>query len=113
MLAELAVVGTKRCVKVGIDVEFADDLAVRKDGHDDFGLGFERARKIAGVGADVINDNGFAARGCRAADSLIQRDARVGRHGALKRTEEQDVVVAFVFEHVKTDPIIAREFLVE
>ena len=61
MLAELAVVGTKRCVKVGIDVEFADDLAVRKDGHDDFGLGFERTGQIARVGANVVDDDGFAA----------------------------------------------------
>jgi hypothetical protein len=41
MFAELAIVGAESSEEVGVDVKFADDLAVSKDGHNDFGFGFE------------------------------------------------------------------------
>ena len=109
MFAELPVVGSEGGEEVGINVEFADDLAVAKDGNNDFRFGLQRAGKIARVGIHVVNDNGSTARSRGATDSLIQGDAGVGRHGALERAENEDVAVGFPLEHVKTNPIVASE----
>ena len=43
----------------------------------------------------------------------MERDARVGSHGAFEGAENEDVMVAFFFEHVKADPIVASEFFVK
>jgi hypothetical protein len=112
VFAEFAVVGAEGCVEVGVDVEFADYFAADEDGDDDFGFGFEGAGEIAGVGVDVVNDDGFAAGGSGAANALVEGYAGVGRHGALKGTEDERVA-CFPFEHVEADPIVAGEFFVE
>ena len=96
VFAEFAVVGAEGGEEVGVDVEFADDFAANEDGDDDFGFGFERAGEIAGVGVDVVDDDGFAAGGRGAADALIERDAGVGRHGAFEGAEDKRVA-AFSF----------------
>jgi hypothetical protein len=112
VFAEFAVVGAEGGEEVGVDVEFADDFAADEDGDDDFGFGFERAGEIAGVGVDVVDDDGFAA-GCRgAADALVEGDAGVGRHGAFERAEDERVA-SFPFEHVEADPVVAGELFVE
>ena len=113
VLAELAVVRTERGEEGGIDVEFADDFAVSEDRDDDFGLGFERTGQIAGIGVDVVDDDGFPAGSGSTANTLVERDAGVGRHGALERAENQNVLATFLFEHIKADPIVAGEFFVE
>ena len=112
MFAEFAVVGAEGGWEVGVDVEFAGDFAADEDGDDDFGFGFERAGEIAGVGLDVVNDDGFAAGRSGAADALVEGDSSVGRHGALEGAEDERVA-AFPFEHVKADPIVASEFFVK
>ena len=112
VFAEFAVVGAEGGQEVGIDVEFADDFAADEDGDDDFGFGLEGAGKIAGVGVDVVDDDGFAAGGCGAADALVEGNAGVGRHGALKGAEDERVA-SFPFEHVETDPVVAGEIFVE
>jgi hypothetical protein len=112
VFAEFAVVETEGSEEVGVDVEFADDFAADEDGNDDFGFGFDGASEVAGVGVDVINDDGFAAGGRGAADALIEGNAGVGRHCALEGAENQRVA-PFPFEHVKADPVVAREFFVE
>ena len=112
MFAEFAVVGAEGGEEVGVDVEFADDFAADEDGNDDFRFGFERAGEIAGVGVDVVDDDGFAAGGRGAADALVERDAGVGRHGALEGAEDKRVA-SFPFEHVEADPVVASEFFVE
>jgi hypothetical protein len=37
----------------------------------------------------------------------------VGRHGTFEGAKDEDVLVAFLFEHVKADPAVAGEFFVE
>ena len=113
VFAEHAVVGTEGGEEVRVDVEFAGDLAMDENGNDDFGFGLERTSEIARVGVDIVDDNGFAGGGRCAADALIEGDARVGSHRALERAEDEDVVIPFFFEHVKTNPVVAREFFVE
>ena len=113
VFAEYAIAGAKGGEEVGIDVEFADDFAMDEDGDDDFGFGFERAGEIAGIAGDVVNDDGHAAAGSGAANALVERDADVGRHGALEGAEDEDVAAGFVLEHVEANPIVFGELLVE
>ena len=112
MFAEFAVVGAEGGEEVGIDVEFADDFAADEDGDDDFGFGFEGAGEIAGVGVDVVDDDGFAAGGRGTADTLVERDASMGSHGAFEGAEDKGVA-AFPFEHVEADPVVTGELFVE
>jgi len=112
VFAEFAVVGAEGGVEVGVDVEFADDFAADEDGDDDFGFGFERAGEIAGVGVDVVDDDGFAGGGRGAADALVEGNAGVGRHGALEGAEDERVA-PFPFKHVEADPVVAGKVLVE
>jgi hypothetical protein len=113
VFAELAVVEAESGEEVGVDVEFADDFAVSIDGHNDFGFGFERASQVTGVGVDVIDDDGFATGSRGAADSLVEGNAFVGRHGAFEGAKDEYVVIPFLREHVETDPIVSSEFFVE
>jgi hypothetical protein len=112
VFAEFAVVGAEGGEEVGVDVEFGDDFATDEDGDDDFGFGFERASEIAGVGVDVVDDDGFAAGGRGAADALVEGDAGVGSHGALEGAEDERVA-SFPFEHVEADPVVAGELFVK
>ena len=112
VFAEFAVVGTEGGEEVGVDVEFADDFAADEDGDDDFGFSFEGAGEIAGVGVNVVDDDGLAAGGCGAADTLVERNAGVRRHGAFEGAEDERVA-AFPFEHVEADPVVAGELFVE
>ena len=97
---------------MGVDVEFADDFAADEDGNDDFGFGFEGAGEVAGVGVNVVDDDGSAAGGSGAADALVEGNAGVGRHGAFEGAEDERVA-AFPFEHVEADPVVAGELFVE
>jgi len=112
VFAEFAVVGTEGGEEVGVDIEFADDFAADEYGDDDFGFGFERAGEIAGVGVDVVDDDGFAAGGRGAADTLVKGNAGVGRHGAFEGAKDESVA-SFPFEHVEADPVVASEFFVK
>ena len=113
VLAEFAIVWAEGGVEVRIDVEFADDFLVNEDGDNDFGFGFERAGEVAGIGMNIVDDDGFAGGGSGAADALMKRNAGVGSHGAFEGAEDEDVMIAFFFEHVKADPIVASELFVE
>lgn len=113
VLAEFAVVGAEGRGEVGVDVEFASNFAMDEDGDDDFGFGFERAGQIAGVGIDVVDHDGFASGSRRTADALVERDARVGSHSAFERTEDEDIAITFLFEHVETNPVVTCKLFVE
>jgi hypothetical protein len=111
VFAESAVVGAEGGEEVGVDIKFAGNSAMDEDGDDDLGFGFEGAGEIAGIGTDVVNDDGFAGGGSGTTDALIKRDAGVASDGALEVTEHEDAGV--FFEHVKADPIVASEFFVK
>ena len=113
MLAELAVFGAGSCEEVGVDIEFAGNFTVNEDGDNDFGFGFEGAGEIAGIGIDVVDDDGFAGGSGGTTDALIEGNASVRRHGAFEGAENEDVAIGFFFEHVKANPIVTGELLVE
>ncbi len=113
VFAEFAVIEAEGGVEVGVDVEFADYFFVYEDGDYDFGFSFEGAGQIAGIGIDVVDDDSFACGGGGAADALMEGDARVGRHGSFEGAEDEDVMIAFFFEHVKANPIVTSEFFVK
>ncbi len=113
MFAEFAVSGAEGGEEVGVDIEFTDNFAVDEDRDDDFGFGFEGTGEIAGIAGDVVNDDGHAAAGSGAANALVERDASVRRHGALERAEDEDVVIAFLFEQVEAHPIVFGELAVK
>ncbi len=113
VFAEQAIVGAEGGQEVGVDIEFTGDFAVMEDGDDDFGFGFEGAGEIAGIAADVVNDDGHAATGSGTANALVERDTSVGRHGALEGAEDEDIAIGFLFEHVEANPIVFDELAVK
>ena len=113
MFAESAVFEAEGGEEVGVDVEFADDFVANEDGDDDLGFGFEGAGQIARIGVNVIDDDGLAGGRGSAADALVERNAGVRRHGALEGAEDEDIVVAFLFEHVEAHPVVTSELFVE
>jgi len=113
VFAEFAIAGAKGSEEVGVNVEFTNDFAVDEDGDNDLGFGFERAGEIAGIAGDIVNDKGHAAAGSGTANALVERDACVGRHGALEGAENEDIAFRFVRKHVKADPIVFGELMVE
>ncbi len=112
MFTEFAVIGAKGGVSVAVDVEFADDFSVSEDRNDDFGFCFNRAGEIARIVVDVIHNECFPAGSRRAADSLIQRNARVRSRCSTKRSENEHVWIIGV-NHVKAHPVVASELFVE
>ena len=80
---------------------------------DDFGLRFKGAGEIAGIGINVVDDDGLSRGSGGATNALVQRDAVMGSHGSLEGAENQNVAIAILFQHVKADPIVAREFFVK
>jgi Di-haem cytochrome c peroxidase len=85
---------------VRVDIEFAGNLAVYENRHNDFGLGLQRASEIAGIGVDIVDDNGFAGRSGGAANTLVERNAGVRGHRALEGSKNQNVALGIFFEHV-------------
>ena len=111
VFAEFTVVGAEGGDEVGINVQFADDFAVDEDGDNDFGFSFEGAGEIAGIGIDVVDDDGFAGRGRGAADALVEGDTSVRSHGAFEGAENEGA--RGMFQEVEADPIVAGELFVE
>src|SRR2546422_2896988 len=112
VFAQLSVLRPKGGKKMAVNAQLPGDFAVHKDRHHDFGLGFERARQIARVFAHVVHDHGGSGRSRGPANPLIQPDARVRRHGAHKRPEDQDIRLVRV-NHVKAHPVVFEHALVE
>ena len=111
VFAELAVVAAEGGEGVGVDIEFTGDFAMNEDRDNNFGFGFKRTGEIAGIGIDIVDDEGFPGGGCGTTDALIKRDAGVGRHGALEGAEDKGAGI--LLKHVKADPVITRELFVE
>ena len=98
---------------MAVDIEFARDLILHKNGHDDFRSGFEGTREIAGILADIIDDDGFPAGGGRATDALIEGDASVRSHGADEGIENQHGWMSAGFEHIKSNPVVFEHALMQ
>jgi hypothetical protein len=113
VFAESAITGAEGGGDVRVDVEFADNFAVNANGDDDFGFGFKRAREIAWIGINVVDDDGLSRGSSGAANALVQRDAGMGSHGSLEGAENENVTIAILFQHVKADPIVARKSFVK
>jgi len=107
VFTELAVLETKRGKEMRVDVEFTSNFAVNKDGDDNFGFSLNRTGEIPRIGIHVVNHDGFACGGRSTTDPLIERNACVRRHCAFERTEDEHVVIAFPFQHVEADPVVA------
>src|SRR6185503_1116243 len=76
-LEELAVGVTEGGRLVRVDVDLADNTALPRDGDHDLRAGRRKAREVARIGVDVVNDLGLPARGRGAAHALADRDAHV------------------------------------
>jgi len=113
VFAEGAIFGTEGGEEVGVDIEFADNLVVNEDGDNNFGFGFKGAGEIAGIGIDVMDNDGLTRGGGGAADALVKRNAGMGSHGALERTKNENVVVPFFFQQIEANPIVSCDLLVE
>jgi len=95
---------------VTVDVDFADDAVVGVDGDDDLGFGFDGAGEIAGVGVDVVYDDGLAGGHGSSADALGDGDADVWGWVACVGAEDEGFGVGWV-EHVEAGPTVVRELL--
>src|SRR5260370_6036546 len=71
VFAQLSVLRPKGGKKMAVNVQLSRDFAAHKDRHHDFGLGFDRARQIARVFADVVHDHRGPGRSRVPATSLI------------------------------------------
>src|SRR5271157_33438 len=60
MLDQLAVLRCERSRSVAVNVEFADHLALHEHWRHDLGTGLDGARKITGIGVDVVNHDGLS-----------------------------------------------------
>ena len=55
---------------VAVDIDFADDLSVGADGHNDLRTGFDRAGKIARIGRDIFHNHRLTLSHRGSADSF-------------------------------------------
>ena len=113
VFTQLTFFRTEGSPDVRVDIEFAGDLAVYENRHNDFGLGLERASKIARIGVRIVDYDCFAGRSGGAANTLVEWNARVRGHGALEGAKNQNVALGIFFEHVETNPMEAREFFMK
>ena len=80
---------------------------------DDLGFGFRGTSQIAGIGADII-DNDRLAAGCRGpANTLIQPYAGVRSHRTFERAQDQHIFGWLFFDHVEAHPVVLQQILVE
>ncbi|MGA7626699.1 MAG: hypothetical protein WCA91_24290 [Candidatus Acidiferrales bacterium] len=98
---------------MAVNIELTDDFVFNKDGHNDFGFGFSGAREVSRVGSDIIDDDGLSSGGSGATNTLVQRDASMWGHSPAEWAENENVLFAFLFEHIETHPVVFQHFLVE
>ena len=103
-----AVVGAEVGEGVAVDVYFADDLAVRPDGNDDFRSRFQGAGEVARVAGDIVDDHRFFLCDGGSADAFGDRDAGVFGRRADKWTQDQHLRISRI-KHVEAYPVVAGE----
>src|SRR5208282_3714940 len=101
VLDEFLVVDPERRGEMAVDVEFAGDLVLNENRHNDFRFCLQRTGQVAGIFADVVDDDRFAAGSGGPANSLVERNSRVRSHGAHESLQHQHGRLGAGFEHVK------------
>ena len=84
MLHKILMLGSESRGEVAVDIQLSYHFSINKYWHYDFRLGFQGTRQIARILADIVDHDGLTAGRCRTANSLIERNARVRRRGALR-----------------------------
>src|ERR1700675_15366 len=106
ILHELLIFPGESSRKVTVDVELAGDLASPENRCDDLGLGLKRARQVTGILRHIVDDHRLARGSSGSANSLVQRNAGVRRHGSLERAQHQLWRVRIFIQHVEADPVV-------
>ena len=107
---EYAVGGGEGGRGVAIDVDFANDFALRVDGDNDLGFGLDGAGEIERIGVHVVYDNRLAQSDSGAADALGDGNANVGGWLAGEVAKDQGLGIGGV-EHIKAGPVAVRELI--
>jgi len=95
---------------VAIDVNFANDFALRVNRHNNFGFCLVGTGEITRVGVHVVHDNRLAQSNRRAADALSDGDTHVGSWLTGEVAKNQSLGIARV-EDIKTGPVAVRELI--
>src|SRR5690625_973274 len=104
-----AVFLTEAVIDRGVDVEYADGLAVLIDGNDDFRFAVGITCDVAGEFMDVVDDEDVVAPECRAAYAFPVIDPDTCRQ-PLERSE--DKLVGCFFVKVESRPVDILQSLV-
>src|SRR5262249_38515929 len=102
----------ERIGEVGFDVEFADELLVHEDGHNDFGLHHVGAREVTRILGAALHPGGLAGGSSGSAQAGRKRDAGIRREAARVRPDDEVAGVGWVHQ-IKARPVVASHFGVE
>ena len=113
MLDEVLVLRRERGGKMAVDIELSDDFAIHKYGHNDFGLCFERTREVTRVLTDIVYYHCLPTGSGRAANTLVQRDARMWGHGTFEGSQNKYRRLRSGLEHVEPNPVVFQHPIVQ
>src|SRR5690242_5088449 len=116
VLDQFPVVISESGGKMAVDIQFAGHLAADEYRHHDFRFGFGGAGEITAVHAHVIDYHCLSGRSGRAANTLIQWNAGMRRHGALQGPQDQHAglrVHRFLLQHVEAHPVVLEHAIVQ
>src|SRR5450830_837602 len=109
LLEQRAIARPERRGLVAVDVDLPEHLGALHDRHDNFRLRVDAARQVPRIRVHIVHDDSGFFGGGGAADTVPERDARVGRGFAQERTEHELLAV----EHVDADPRVVRDRVLE
>ena len=92
---------------VTINIDLSDDPAVCIDRDDNLRLGLYGAGQVAGIGADIIDDDGPSGRDSRPANALIHWNTNMRCRFPDEGTKQQHFGVGRV-QHIETNPMKVR-----
>ena len=117
MLDEVLVLRRERSGKMAVDIEFADDFAMHKHGHNDFGFGFEGTGEVTGILTHVVYYDCLAhwkrprrkcldSVECECAASWPPRN---GPRTSTRRLRVHRVLL----QHVEANPVVLQHAIVQ
>src|SRR5260370_14290677 len=113
VLNDVLIFGSESSREVAVDIQFAHYFPTNKDWDDNFGLSFKGTSEITWVFADVVDNDCPAAGSGSAADTLIERNSSVRRHGPFEGIEHEHGRLRSRFEHVEAHPVVFEHALVQ